>query len=43
VGALLAFALFAQRLTPLGWTGLLMVVGGVAGGYLEEAHPDTRS
>jgi drug/metabolite transporter, DME family len=42
VGALLAFALFAQRLTPLGWIGLLMVVGGVAGGYLEEAHPDAR-
>ncbi|HSD31689.1 MAG TPA: EamA family transporter, partial [Gemmatimonadales bacterium] len=37
VSALLAFALFAQRLTPLGWIGLLMVVGGVAGGYLEEA------
>ncbi|HMA38816.1 MAG TPA: EamA family transporter [Gemmatimonadales bacterium] len=43
VGALLAFALFAQRLTLLGWIGLLMVVGGVAGGYLEEANPDTRS
>jgi drug/metabolite transporter (DMT)-like permease len=42
VGALLALALFAQRLTPLGWIGLLMVVGGVAGGYLEEAHPDAR-
>jgi drug/metabolite transporter, DME family len=42
VGALLAFALFAQRLSPLGWIGLLMVVGGVAGGYLEEAHPDAR-
>jgi DME family drug/metabolite transporter len=42
VGALLAFTLFAQRLTPLGWIGLLMVVGGVAGGYLEEAHPDAR-
>ncbi|HEU5169393.1 MAG TPA: EamA family transporter [Gemmatimonadales bacterium] len=42
VGALLAFALFAQRLTPLGWIGLLMVVGGVAGGYLKEAHPDAR-
>lgn len=40
VGALLAFALFAQRLTPLGWIGLLMVVGGVAGGYLEEARPE---
>ena len=38
VGALLAFALFAQRLTPLGWLGLAMVVGGVAGGYVEEAQ-----
>ena len=37
VGALLAFALFGQRLTLLGTLGLLMVVGGVAGGYLEEA------
>jgi DME family drug/metabolite transporter len=37
VAALLAFALFEQRLTPLGVAGLLMVVGGVAGGYLEEA------
>lgn len=37
VAALLAFALFGQRLTPLGIAGLLMVVGGVAGGYLEEA------
>lgn len=40
VGALLALGLFAQRLAPLGWIGLLMVVGGVAGGYLEETHPD---
>ena len=38
VGALLALALFDQRLTPLGWLGLAMVVGGVAGGYLEEAQ-----
>lgn len=37
VGAVLALALFGQRLTPLGTLGLLMVVGGVAGGYLEEA------
>ena len=40
VGALLALALFAQQLTPLGWVGLLMVAGGVAGGYLEEARAD---
>lgn len=37
VGALLAIALFGQRLTAIGVLGLLMVVGGVAGGYLEEA------
>lgn len=36
VGALLAFLLFSQRLTPLGVVGLLMVVGGVATGYLKE-------
>src|SRR5438552_1915140 len=29
VGTLLALALFAQRLTALGWLGLLLVVGGV--------------
>ncbi|HKC46225.1 MAG TPA: EamA family transporter [Gemmatimonadales bacterium] len=38
VGALLALALFGQRLTAIGTLGLLMVVGGVAGGYLEEAR-----
>ncbi len=38
VGALLALALFGQRLTMTGWIGLLMVVGGVAGGYLEETE-----
>jgi len=37
VGAALAFVLFGQRLTVSGTLGLLMVVGGVAGGYLEEA------
>lgn len=37
VGATLAWALFGQRLAALGVIGLLMVVGGVAGGYLEEA------
>jgi drug/metabolite transporter, DME family len=37
VGALLALALFGQRLSGLGWLGLLMVVAGVAGGYLNEA------
>ncbi len=37
VGTLMALALFSQRLTAVGWLGLLMVVGGVAAGYLEEA------
>jgi DME family drug/metabolite transporter len=37
VGALLAFSLLGQRLSLLGTIGLLMVVAGVAGGYLEEA------
>jgi len=36
VGTLLALALFSQRLTTLGWLGLLMVVGGVAAGYWKE-------
>ena len=38
VGTLLALALFSQRLTAIGWLGLLMVVGGVAAGYLEKAQ-----
>jgi DME family drug/metabolite transporter len=42
VGALLAFALFSQRLTAVGMLGLLMVVGGVAGGYLEESQRRDR-
>jgi drug/metabolite transporter, DME family len=36
VGAVLALLLFSQKLTALGWLGLLMVVGGVAAGYLLE-------
>jgi DME family drug/metabolite transporter len=36
VGAVLALLLFSQRLTGLGWLGLLMVVSGVAAGYLLE-------
>jgi DME family drug/metabolite transporter len=36
VGALLALALFGQSLTPLGWFGLALVVGGVSAGYLRE-------
>jgi DME family drug/metabolite transporter len=39
VGTLLALTLFNQQLTALGWIGLLMVVGGVALGYLREARP----
>jgi len=39
VGTLLALALFNQQLTPLGWLGLAMVVGGVATGYLQEGKP----
>jgi drug/metabolite transporter, DME family len=38
VGALLAFLLLTQSLTLLGWLGLVMVVGGVAGGYLSEGQ-----
>jgi len=36
VGALLAFLLLSQGLTVIGWVGLVMVVGGVASGYLRE-------
>jgi drug/metabolite transporter, DME family len=39
IGALLALLLFHQQLTATGWIGLGLVVGGVAGGYLEEAEP----
>ena len=42
VGTLLAFLVLAQRSTALGIIGLLMVVAGVAGGYLEEAQPQTQ-
>ena len=38
VGALLSLLLFNQQLRWFGWVGLLMVVGGVAGGYVEEAE-----
>jgi DME family drug/metabolite transporter len=37
VAALLALALFTQRLSPAGWAGLAMVVVGVAAGYLRDA------
>lgn len=42
VGTLLALALFAQRLTPVGWLGLLMVVGGVAASYRQEARGEPQ-
>ena len=38
VGTLLALVLFSQRLTALGWLGLLLVTGGVAAGYLQETQ-----
>ena len=40
MGALLALMLFDQRLEVLGWTGLALVIFGVAGGYLREAKED---
>ncbi len=42
VGALLALILFSQRLSPVGWLGLALVVGGVAAGYWLEGsgEPD---
>lgn len=39
VGTLMALALFSQRLTAIGWLGMLMVVGGVAASYLDEDRP----
>ena len=38
VGALLSLLLFNQQLRWFGWLGLLLVIGGVAGGYAEEAE-----
>jgi drug/metabolite transporter (DMT)-like permease len=38
VGTVLALVLFAQALTPMGWVGLMIVVGAVSGGYLLEAR-----
>lgn len=40
VGALLAFLILAQGLTPAGWFGLLLVVAGVVGGYAETREDD---
>jgi drug/metabolite transporter (DMT)-like permease len=41
VGALLALFLLGQQLTAVGWTGLAMVVGGVAAGYRREAFSES--
>lgn len=41
VAALLALALFDQRLTAGGWLGLAMVVVGVAAGYTRESRATT--
>jgi len=41
VGALLALFLFGQRLEPLGWVGLALVIGGVSAGYWREAKEDS--
>jgi DME family drug/metabolite transporter len=38
VGTMLALGFFNQRLSGIGWLGLAMVIGGVAGGYVEEAR-----
>jgi drug/metabolite transporter, DME family len=43
MGTLLALMLFDQRLTALGWMGLLMVVGGVAAGYLKEGSAEAAT
>jgi DME family drug/metabolite transporter len=40
VGAVLALLLFSQRLEPVGWVGLALVIFGVAAGYLREARED---
>lgn len=38
VAALLGLLLFGHTLAVVGWVGLALVVGGVAGGYLREAE-----
>jgi DME family drug/metabolite transporter len=43
MAAILAFILFHQHLAPYGVLGLLMVVGGVAGGYLQEWQAQRRA
>ena len=43
VGTLLALVFFNQKLTALGWLGLLMVVGGVAAGYLKESTTEATA
>ena len=43
VAALLAWLLFSQRLTALGWFGLILVVGGVAIGYWKEGSGEAEA
>ncbi len=43
VGATLGVFLLQQHLTALGWFGLLLVVGGVAGEYVKEASAPKHS
>lgn len=45
VGTLLALWLFHQQLSPLGWVGLTLVVGGVLAGYAtaQEGRPNAPS
>jgi DME family drug/metabolite transporter len=42
IAALLAWLLFTQRLTALGWLGLLLVVAGVAIGYWKEGTDEAE-
>ena len=42
IGAGLALLLFNQRLAPLGWIGLALVVGGVALTYAREERAAER-
>lgn len=43
IGTMLALGFFNQRLSGFGWLGLALVIGGVAGGYLEEARPEASA
>lgn len=43
IGTMLALGFFNQRLSGFGWLGLALVIGGVAGGYLEEARSEASA